>query len=154
MHLNFNLYIMIFLTMAKLKKDSPECLLVEVDIINKGSMLDSSSTTYPTGASIFDILFSLMLEKYIFCDGGPPHLSLVVCYNKKKHVRVKEAIQNAFSFFNPTRRMQIQPLNSLKTLSKVGDLSSTIAMTAHCFGVLSQVRAIGHCVIGQERDLL
>ena len=28
------------------------------------------------------------------------------------------------------------------------------AMTAHCFGALSQVRAIGHCVIGQERDLL
>ena len=27
-------------------------------------------------------------------------------------------------------------------------------MTAHCFGALSQVRAIGHCVIGQERDLL
>ena len=50
--------------------------------------------------------------------------------------------------------MQIQPLNSLKTVSKVGDLSSTIAMTAHCFGALSQVRAIGHCVIGQERDLL
>ena len=54
----------------------------------------------------------------------------------------------------PTLRMQIQPLNSLKTVSKVGDVSSTIAMTAHCFGALSQVRAIGHCVIGQERDLL
>ena len=50
--------------------------------------------------------------------------------------------------------MQIQPLNSLKTVSKVGDVSSTIAMTAHCFGALSQVRGIGHCVIGQERDLL
>ena len=54
----------------------------------------------------------------------------------------------------PTLRMQIQSLNSLKTVSKVGDLSSTIAMIAHCFGVLSQVRAIGHGVIGQERDLL
>ena len=50
--------------------------------------------------------------------------------------------------------MQIQPLNSLKTVSKVGNQSSTIAMTAHCFGALSQVRAIGHCVIGWERDLL
>ena len=45
-------------------------------------------------------------------------------------------------------------MNRLKTVSKVGDPPSTIAMTAHCFGVLSQVRAIGHCVIGQERDLL
>ena len=50
--------------------------------------------------------------------------------------------------------MQIQALNYLKTVSKVGDLSSTIAMTVHCFGALSQVCAIGHCVIGQERDLL
>ena len=45
-------------------------------------------------------------------------------------------------------------MNRLKTASKVGDLSSTIAMTAHCFGALSQVRGIGHCVLGQERDLL
>ena len=68
-------------------------------------------------------------------------------------ISVKEAIHNGF-FFYPTLRMQIQPLNSLKTVLKVGDLSSTIAMTAHCFGALSQVRAIGHCVIGQECDLL
>ena len=33
--------------------------------------------------------------------------------------------------FYPTLRMQTQPLNSLKTVSKVGDLSSTSAMTAH-----------------------
>ena len=50
--------------------------------------------------------------------------------------------------------MRIRPLNSIKIVSKVGDLSSTIAMTAHCFDALSQVRAIGHCVIGQERDIL
>ena len=56
--------------------------------------------------------------------------------------------------FYPTLRMQIQPLISLKIVSTVGDLSSTIVMTAHCFGELSQVRAIGHCVIGQECDLL
>ena len=43
----------------------------------------------------------------------------------------------------------MQSINRLKTASKVGDLSSTIAMTAHCFGALSQVRAIG-----QKRDLL
>ena len=48
----------------------------------------------------------------------------------------------------------MQPINRLKTVSKVGDLSSTIAMTAYCFGALSQVCAIGYCVIGQERDLL
>ena len=53
--------------------------------------------------------------------------------------------------------MQLQSFNYLKTVSKVGDLSSDrpqIAMTAHFFGALSQVRAIGRCVIGQERDLL
>ena len=48
----------------------------------------------------------------------------------------------------------MQPINRLKTASKGGDLSSTIAMKAHCFGALSQVCAIGHCVIGQERDPL
>ena len=56
--------------------------------------------------------------------------------------------------FYPTLKMYIKPINRLKTVSKVGDLSSTIAMTAHCFGALSRVRAIGHSVIGQERDLL
>ena len=53
-----------------------------------------------------------------------------------------------------TLRMQIKPLNYLKTVSKVADLTSTIAMTVHCFGALTQVRTIGHCVIGQERNLL
>ena len=33
-----------------------------------GSMPDSSSTTYPMGASLSDILFSFVLEKYIVCD--------------------------------------------------------------------------------------
>ena len=50
--------------------------------------------------------------------------------------------------------MWIQPINRAKTFLKVGDLSLTVAMTAHCFGALSQVRAIGHCVVGQERDIL
>ena len=31
-------------------------------------MPDSSSTTYPMGASLSDILFSFVLEKYIICD--------------------------------------------------------------------------------------
>ena len=53
-----------------------------------------------------------------------------------------------------TRSVELRTHEAVKTASKVGDLSSTIAMTAHCFGALSQVRTIGHCVIGQERDLL
>ena len=55
-----------------------------INIIHKGSMPDSSSTTYPMGASLSDILFSFVLETYIlsamYADWGPPHLSLVVCY--------------------------------------------------------------------------
>ena len=39
-----------------------------INIIHKGSMPDSSSTTYPTGASLSDFLFSFVLEKYIVCD--------------------------------------------------------------------------------------
>ena len=39
-----------------------------INIINKVSMPDSSSTTSPTGASLSDILFSFVLEKYIVCD--------------------------------------------------------------------------------------
>ena len=41
-----------------------------IDIVHKGSMPDSSSTTYPMGASLSDILFSFVLEKYIVCDVG------------------------------------------------------------------------------------
>ena len=39
-----------------------------INIIHKGSLPDSSWTTYPMGASLFDILFSFVLEKYIVCD--------------------------------------------------------------------------------------
>ena len=39
-----------------------------MNIIHKGSMPDSNSTTYPMGASFSDILFSFALEKYIVCD--------------------------------------------------------------------------------------
>ena len=55
-----------------------------LNIIHKGSLPDSSSTTYPMGTSLSDILFSFVLEKYIVYDvcglRPPPHLSLVVCY--------------------------------------------------------------------------
>ena len=53
---------------GQIQRDSSECLLMLKDIISKGSMPDSSSTTYPNGASLFDILFSFVLEKYIACD--------------------------------------------------------------------------------------
>ena len=39
-----------------------------INIIHKGSMPDSSSTISPTGASLSDILFSFVSEKYIVCD--------------------------------------------------------------------------------------
>ena len=39
-----------------------------INIIHKGSLPDSNSTTYPMGASLSDILFSFVLEKYIVCD--------------------------------------------------------------------------------------
>ena len=48
----------------------------------------------------------------------------------------------------------MQPPNPLKTVLKVGDLSSTITMTAHCFGVLPQVSVIGQCVIVTYFDLI
>ena len=38
-----------------------------INIIHKGSLSDSNST-YPMGASLSDILFSTVLEKYIVCD--------------------------------------------------------------------------------------
>ena len=50
------------------QQDSTECLLMLINIIHKGSMPDSSSRTYPTGASLSDISFSFVLENYIVCD--------------------------------------------------------------------------------------
>ena len=50
------------------QQDSTECLLMLINIIQMGSMPDSSSTTSPTGASLSDILFSFGLEKCIVCD--------------------------------------------------------------------------------------
>ena len=51
---------------GQVQQDSTECLLMLIDIINNGSMPDSSSTTYPTGASLSGIL--VFFEKYIVCD--------------------------------------------------------------------------------------
>ena len=51
---------------AQNQQDSTECLLVLLDIIHKGSLSYSNSTTSPMGASLSDILFSFVLEK-IYC---------------------------------------------------------------------------------------
>ena len=60
-------------------------------------------------------------------------------------------LKNPFKWvFYPAFKMQIQPINPLKTVSKVGDLSSTIAINEHILFWC----AIGHGVIGQERHLL
>ena len=63
----------------------------------------------------------------------------------------KKPFKMGFCFY-PTLKSKIQPINSLKNVSKVHDLFSTIAMTAHFFGALSQ--ATGPFFIGQELDLL
>ena len=43
-------------------------ILMLINTIHKGSVPDSNSTTYLIGASLSDILFSFVLEKYIVCD--------------------------------------------------------------------------------------
>ena len=50
------------------QQHSTECLLMLINVIHKGAMPDSSSTTYPMGDSLSDILFSFVLEKYVVCD--------------------------------------------------------------------------------------
>ena len=43
-----------------------QCLLMLINVIHKGSLPDSSLTTYPMGAPLSDILLSFVLEK-IYC---------------------------------------------------------------------------------------
>ena len=50
------------------QQDCTECLLMLINIIDKGSMPNSSSTTSSMGASLSDLLFSFVLEKYIVCE--------------------------------------------------------------------------------------
>ena len=50
------------------QQDSTGCFMMLINIIDKGSMPDSSSTTSPMGASLSDLLFSFVLEKYIVCE--------------------------------------------------------------------------------------
>ena len=53
---------------GKNQQDSTQCLLMLINITHKGSLPDSNSTAFPMGASLSDILFSFLLEKYIVCD--------------------------------------------------------------------------------------
>ena len=50
------------------QQDCTECLMTLINIIHKGWIPDSISTTYPTGASLSDIVFSFVLENRIICD--------------------------------------------------------------------------------------
>ena len=52
------------------QEDSLECLLMLIEIFNKGSIPNAGSITNNcTGVSLSDMLFSFVLEKYIVCDG-------------------------------------------------------------------------------------
>ena len=54
---------------GKNQQDSLECLLMLIEIINKGSVpYYGSHVSNSTGVSLSDILFSFMLEKYIVCN--------------------------------------------------------------------------------------
>ena len=89
-----------------------------------------------------------MRFKSAFCDPRGRWAEWVLSLTDRVKISVKDPIQNVFCSY-PTLTSKYHLI-----LSKVGDLSFTVAMTAHCLGVLAQVHAIGHCVIGQERDLL
>ena len=77
-------------------QDSTECLLMLINIIHKGSLSDSNSTTYPMGASLSDILFSFVLEKYIVCD---------VCGLRSPSIE-----SSSGSYFSPTDTSSMQNL--------------------------------------------
>ena len=54
---------------GKNQQDSSECLLMLIEIINKGSVpYYGSHVSNSTGVFLSDILFSFMLEKYIVCN--------------------------------------------------------------------------------------
>ena len=68
---------------GQIQPDSTECLLMLIDIIKKGSMPNSISTTYPTGLLYLISCFRLFWKNILstmYLDWGPSHLSLVVCY--------------------------------------------------------------------------
>ena len=55
------------------QQDNTECLLMLINVIHKGSMADSSSTTHHMGSSVSDILFSFVLANKLspmYADWG------------------------------------------------------------------------------------
>ena len=50
------------------QEDASECLMMLIELINKGSVPYCGSNDNLTGVSLSEILFSFMLEKYIVCD--------------------------------------------------------------------------------------
>ena len=65
------------------QQDSTECVLMLINIIHKGSMPDSSSTTSPTVLLYLTSCFHLFWKNILsmmYVDWGPPHLSLLVLY--------------------------------------------------------------------------
>ena len=51
------------------QEDSSECLMMLIELINKGSVPHfGSNDNISTGVSLSEIIFSLMLEKYIICN--------------------------------------------------------------------------------------
>ena len=68
---------------GQIHKDSLECLMVLIEVINNGSVPLCGSNNNSTGVSLSEILFSFMLEEYIGWDacGDPAHLRLIVVLN-------------------------------------------------------------------------
>ena len=71
--------------MAKIQQKSSECLIIPIELINKGAVpYCDSSDDKSTGVSPCDTLFSFMLYNYIVCDvcglSSPWFLYLVVLY--------------------------------------------------------------------------
>ena len=69
----------------QIQQDSSECLMMLIEIINKGSVpYCGSNDNNCTGVSLSEILFSCMLEKYIVCDAcgvrSPSIESSIVLY--------------------------------------------------------------------------
>ena len=108
MHLKFQLVRHDISYNGQNQEDSSECLLMLINIIHKGSMPDSSSTTSPTGVSLSDILFSFVLEKYIVCD---------VCRLRSPSFESSSVLQYIFHLLTPLLCKTMQPvLDAIRTL--------------------------------------
>ena len=60
---------MINSTVGEQQGDASECLMILIELLNKGSVtFCGSNDQNSTGVSLSEILFLFMLEKYIVCD--------------------------------------------------------------------------------------